>query len=169
MTAAADGDRAAVEPLFGALWPLAVAYATRMLGGDHALAEDCAQDALVALFGQLERFDRTRDALAWTLTHVTWQCRSARRRRTRLAEVPDAAAPVLASGGPAAATERDLVRAALAALATLPPRDIEVIIAALSDDDAGLRDALAPATFRKRLERAVGRLRSAWRARHGTI
>lgn len=169
MTAAAEGDRAAVEPLFQALWPLAVTYATRMLGGDGALAEDCAQDALVALFGQLDRFDRTRDALTWTLTHVTWQCRTARRRRTRRAEVPADAAPTGAHDGRAHAEERDLVRAALAALATLEPRDAEVLAAALADEATALRGALAPATFRKRLERAVGRLRSAWRARHGTI
>ena len=50
MADAADGDRAAIDPLFGELWPIAVAYATRFVG-DHALAEDCAQDALVRLFG----------------------------------------------------------------------------------------------------------------------
>src|SRR5277367_207052 len=87
-TAAADGDRAAVQPLFAALWPVAVRYATRMVG-DAALAEDCAQDALVALFGQLARFDRERDALGWALAIVTWQCRTARRRRERRAEVAD--------------------------------------------------------------------------------
>ena len=85
MTAAADGDRAAVEPLFAALWPIALGYATRFLG-DAALAEDCAQDALVKLFGQLDRFDRERDALTWALTHATWQCRTARRRRDRRGE-----------------------------------------------------------------------------------
>ncbi len=169
MTAAADGERAAVDPLFHALWPVAVAYATRMLAGDGALAEDCAQDALVAVFGQLERFDRTRDALTWTLTHVTWQCRTARRRRTRRAEAPAERAPAAAVDGRSLTVDRDLVRAAVAAIATLEPRDAEVIAAALFDDPAGIRDALAPATFRKRLERAVGRLRSAWKARHGTV
>jgi len=168
MTAAADGDRAAVDPLFHALSPLAVAYATRMLGGDRALAEDCAQDALVGLFGQLERFDRARDALTWALTHVTWQCRTARRRRTRRAEAPLAYAPEPGLDGRTLAEERDLVRAALAELALLEPRDAEVIAAALTDADA-LRDALAPATYRKRLERALTRLRSAWRARHDAV
>ncbi|HEY0987902.1 MAG TPA: sigma factor, partial [Kofleriaceae bacterium] len=67
MAAAADGDRAAIAPLFQALWPVVVGYATRLLG-DPALAEDCAQDALVQLFGQLDRYDRERDALTWALT-----------------------------------------------------------------------------------------------------
>lgn len=50
MAAAADGERAAIDPLFHALWPLVAGYATRFLGGDRALAEDVAQDALVRLF-----------------------------------------------------------------------------------------------------------------------
>ncbi len=169
MTAAADGERAAVAPLFHALWPLALAYATRMLGGDRTAAEDCAQDALVALFGQLDRFDRSRDALAWALAHVTWQCRSARRRRTRRAEAPVGAAPELARDGRELSEDRDLVRAALAEIATLEPRDIEVIAAAIGDDDDAIRATLEPATFRKRLERALTRLRAAWRSHHGEI
>ena len=38
MTAAAEGDRAAIDPLFHALRPLVTRYATRFLG-DPALAE----------------------------------------------------------------------------------------------------------------------------------
>ena len=73
MSAAADGDRAALDPLFHALWPPIVRYATRFLGGDASLAEDCAQDAIVKLFGQLARFDRERDALTWALAVTTWE------------------------------------------------------------------------------------------------
>ena len=166
MTAAADGDRAAVEPLFHALWPVAVSYATRFVG-DVALAEDCAQEALVRLFGQIDRFDRDRDALTWALTHVTWQCRTARRRVQRRAESSDASVE-RGFDGVAVAEERELVRAALATLETLPERDVEIIAAVLTDDDE-LRRAIAPATFRKRLERALGRLRTSWRSRHGTL
>jgi hypothetical protein len=53
-------------------------------------------------------------------------------------------------------------------LAALPARDRDVIIASIVDDDA-LRETLAPATFRKRLERALSRLRLSWRSRHGTL
>ncbi len=162
MTAAAEGDRAAIDPLFHALAPILRGYATRFLG-DPTLAEDCAQDALVRLFAQIQRYDRTRDALTWALAIATWECRTARRRIHRRNETPDL--PEAALDGAAVAEERELVRAALATLGSLAPRDLEVIAAALDDDDQ-LRARLAPATFRKRLERALGRLRLSWRSRH---
>jgi RNA polymerase sigma-70 factor (ECF subfamily) len=164
MTAAAEGDRAALDPLFHALWPVLLGYATRLVG-DPALAEDCVQEAIVRLFGQLDRFERDRDGLTWALTHTTWQCRTARRRVQRRAEEPPIDGAI---DGAAIAEERQLVRDALDALATLAPRDREVIAATLADDDE-LRRALAPATFRKRLERALARLRTSWRSRHGTL
>jgi RNA polymerase sigma-70 factor (ECF subfamily) len=167
MAAAADGDRTAIDPLFQALWPLTVGYARRFLG-DPALAEDCAQEALVRLFGQLDRYDRARDALTWALTHTTWQCRTARRRTERRGEIAVEAAPTASIDGASLAEDRELVRAALTALAALAPRDVDVISAAISDDDE-LRELLAPATFRKRLERALVRLRTSWRSRHGTL
>ncbi len=166
MTAAADGERAAIDPLFGALWPVAVRFATRFVG-DEALAEDCAQEALVRLFGQLSAYDRERDALTWALTHVTWQARTARRKRERRKEVSEARDHDVVDGA-ALVEEREVIRAALSTLETLAPRDIEVISAALTDDDE-LRRAVAPATFRKRLERAFARLRTSWRSRHGTL
>jgi RNA polymerase sigma-70 factor (ECF subfamily) len=167
MAAAADGDRTAIDPLFHGLWPLVVRYATRFVG-DAVLAEDIAQEALVGLFGQLARYDRDRDALTWALTHATWQCRTARRQRERRGEVCAEHGSPGAIDGASTMIERDLARAALGALETLPPRDIEAIVAAITDDDE-LRRAIAPATFRKRLERALARLRTSWRSRHGTL
>ena len=166
MTAAADGDRAALDPLFAALWPPVSGYARRFLA-DATLAEDVAQDALVKLFGRLDQYDRERDALTWALTFTTWECRTARRRLARRAETGEAA-PLALVDGAAIAEERELVRAALDTLDAMPARDREVIAAVLVDDDE-LRRSLAPATFRKRLERALGRLRTSWRSRHGTL
>jgi RNA polymerase sigma-70 factor (ECF subfamily) len=165
MTAAADGERAAIEPLFSALWPACVRYATKLVG-DASLAEDVVQDALVALFGQLARFDRERDALAWAFAIVTWQCRTARRRRDRRREVNSVNIDMNVNAVNIA--DRELIRHALAELDGLAPRDRDVIAAVIFDDDE-LRATLAPATFRKRLERALARLRTAWRSRHGTL
>jgi len=165
MTAAAEGDRAAIDPLFHALWPLVLGYATRLLG-DAATGEDCAQDAMVRLFGQLDRYDRSRDALTWALTHTTWQCRTARRRVQRRGETDELPEGVV--DGAAITEERALVRTALATLASLAPRDRDIIAAAIDESDE-LRRSLAPATFRKRLERALARLRTSWRSRHGTL
>ena len=169
MADAAEGDRAALTPLFHALWPVVVGYATRFLG-DRALAEDCAQDALVRLFAQLDRYDRERDALTWALTHAHWQCRTVRKKILRRGEVPEDAdgAEERSLDGRSLAEERELVRAALATLASLPARDVEVLTASLTDDDE-LRRSVSPATFRKRLERALGRLRTSWSSRHGTL
>lgn len=165
MTAAAEGDRSVLDPLFHALWPIVAGYAARFLG-DVALAEDAAQDTLVKLFSQLDRYDRRRDALTWTLAIATWECRTHRRKRHRRSEVPSP--PESTIDGVRLAEDRELVRSALVALDTLAPRDREVIAAALDDDDP-LRDTLAPATFRKRLERALGRFRVSWRSRHGAL
>jgi len=167
MASAADGDRAAIDPLFHALWPIIVGYATKFLG-DSTLAEDAAQDALVKLFAQIDRFDRERDALTWALTLATWQCRTARRTAQRRGETSIETLIEPVADGAKIAEERELVRAAVTTLATLAPRDVEILIAAITDDDA-LRCALAPATFRKRLERALARLRTSWRSRHGTL
>jgi len=166
MAAAADGDRTAIDPLFHALWPMVVGYATRFLG-DPVLAEDCAQEALVQLFSQLERYDRDRDALTWALTFAMWQCRTARKKVVRRGEVTVGTDQDGRSiDGNAVAIERELVRSALATLATLGPRDVEILVASLTEDDA-MRSTIAPATFRKRLERAVARLRTSWKDRHG--
>lgn len=165
MTAAAEGDRTAIDPLFHALWPLVTRFATRFLG-DAALAEDCAQESLVKLFGQIERYDRSRDALTWALTIVTWQCRTARRRIQRRGETPELPDEIV--DGVRLAEERELVHAALATLGSLASRDLEIIVATLVDDDE-LRATLTPATFRKRLERALARFRISWRSRHGTL
>lgn len=167
MAAAADGDRASIEPLFHALWPVVVDYA-RKLVGDATLAEDIAQDTLVQLFAQLERYDRSRDALAWALTLATWQVRTARRRVQRRGETCAEHAPFAQIDGAAIAEQRELVRAALATLVTLDDGDVDIIVASITDDEA-LRRVLAPATFRKRLERALARLRLSWRSRHGTL
>jgi RNA polymerase sigma factor (sigma-70 family) len=163
----ADGDRAAFDPLFDAVWPAVHALCRRALGEGNS--DDAAQETMVRVFGRAAEFDRERDGLAWILGVAAWQCRTERRTRQRRGEIAIDGAPD-PGGGPRpdeAALRRDLLAAAQDALGTLSDADVATITAAITDDPS-LREGIAPATFRKRLERALGRLRTAWRSRHGS-
>jgi RNA polymerase sigma-70 factor (ECF subfamily) len=159
-----EGDRSAIEPAFRALWPILSRFSARALGG-AAEAEDAAQQAIVKVFGQVAGFDRTKDAVAWTLTIASYECRTVRRRTGRRRE--DALDPP-AHGATeetpeAIAVQRELEQAARDVLGSLREEDARAILAAVGD----ARPA-GDATFRKRLQRALGRLRLAWRTKHGT-
>jgi RNA polymerase sigma factor (sigma-70 family) len=159
----AEGNRDAFQPVFVRLWPLLRGFAARCLPREEA--EDAAQEALLRIFSRAAEFDRQRQALPWVLGIAAYEIRSARRRRFRRREEPvdgsdeQAAADrspedsALASG-----LERELA----AALATLPPGDVATLLAYARDE----RPDLPAATFRKRLERALARLRDAWRLNH---
>ena len=74
--------------------------------------------------------------------------------------------PAAGISGEQEALRRDLLETASRLIAGLSPADAEVLLASFFD--AGGRPArLSPAAWRKRLERAVARLRIAWRDRHG--
>ena len=164
---AADGDRRALEPLFVRAWPAVRGFCARVVGPTDA--DDVAQETLIRVFAQLTAYDRERDALTWMFTIAAWQCRTATRRHHRRGELPITAAAAVASGGAPPdelAGRRELLAAAAAVLGTLSPTDASTLVAAWSDDDHA-RAALAPATFRKRLARALARFRAGWRSRHG--
>ncbi len=169
MTQLADGDRSAFHPVFTLAWPVMRAYAGSLL--HHAAdAEDAAQQALLRSFERASEFDPARDALSWLLGIVAYECRTLRRRRGRRREEPLDAASDRQARGPspeASLMTADLQRAAWNVLGSLPPHDIEVIVAALAETPE-LPTVGRDSTFRKRLERARRRLRSAWGAKHGT-
>jgi RNA polymerase sigma-70 factor, ECF subfamily len=161
----ADGDRAAFHPVFTLCWPLVRGFTAALLRGAPD-AEDVAQDALLRVFARASEFDRSRAALPWILGIAFHQCRTHRRRTLRRREdALTGAERVPSVGSPEADLLRgDLVRAAREVLASLPPLDMETLVAAL---DGAAPPGVAPATFRKRLERARERLRRAWKERHG--
>ena len=164
----ADGDRAAFPPAFTLLWPVTRALARSFLR-DEAGAEDAAQQALIRVFLRAAEFDAARPALPWVLGVVANECRTLRRKTQRRREGPleeADARPDPHATPEANATGRDLERAALAALDGLPAADVEAILTHIG---AAGRPDLPPATFRKRLERALKRLRRAWSERHGTL
>jgi len=159
----ADGDRAAFHPLFVRLWPLLRGFAGRCL--PPAEAEDAAQEALLRVFARAAEFDRGRDALSWVLGIAAYEIRTLRQRRRRRREHDDAALAARADPRPSpedAAVAADLERTLGAALATLRRGDAETLLAYAR----GERPDLPGPTFRKRVERALGRLRGAWRLNH---
>lgn len=166
----ADGDRRAFDPLFAELWPLLRAFCRRATGS-QADGDDAAQEALVKVFARASSFDPDQSAVSWVLAIAAWECRTVRKRATRRREhdlTRAADTPSTDRSIDDTIETRQLATAAGDLLAALDPRDTETILAALSGDPSE-RPSIAPATFRKRLERALARLRAAWRARHGAL
>jgi RNA polymerase sigma-70 factor, ECF subfamily len=166
LTALARGERAAFDPLFRRLWPLLRGFARRLLPAEEA--DDAAQEALLRIFRRASEFDPARDALAWTLGIAAWQVRThrtnARRRREEGAgALPEREDPAGSPEEQAAAGE--LAAALERALAELPPGDAATLLAYAREE----RPDLPGATFRKRVERALGRLRALWRIRHDSL
>jgi RNA polymerase sigma factor (sigma-70 family) len=163
MARLADGDRDAFAPLFDRLWPIVRAFAGRVLGHD-ADADDVAQRALVSVFARASEYDPVRDGLAWALGITAWECRTARRARERRRESRE---PIeLASPSPTpedAMITADILHAFDAVAGTLAPEDR----AALGIEDSN-ESEVAPATLRKRRQRALVRLRHAWSRLHGS-
>jgi DNA-directed RNA polymerase specialized sigma24 family protein len=156
----ADGDRGAFDVVFAGLWPLLVAVATRGLP-DARDAEDAAQQALLKVFARIVDLDRNRDGVAWAVTITAWEVRTLRKRRARRRE--DALGdldPRDADDPEATAVGRDLLAAVSALVGALSPLDQGALASALAGE--------APdETMRKRRQRALSRLRDAWRRFHG--
>lgn len=133
---------------------------------DDAAADDAAQSALLKIFARMSELDLERDALAWALGVAAYECKTLRKQAQRRRESGDAAldAQQTRERTPEeTASARELEDAALDAMGALRPIDIETLHAMMHD----LRPNVPPATFRKRLERALHRLQVAWRSRHG--
>jgi RNA polymerase sigma-70 factor (ECF subfamily) len=159
----ADGDRAAFRPVFDLAWPRVREVAARMMR-DTADADDAAQAAQIRLFERASEFDRARDAWAWIVGIVSYECLTLRKKRARRREHgSDAAATAVVDGTrnpEEQAMAGELEAVALSLLGTLAPDDRDTLRVALFGE--GER-TVAPATFRKRVERALVRLRAAWR------
>ena len=162
----ADGDRSAFESVYAVARPRVERLVHRLLAGDPDV-EDVAQRALIKVFERASEFDAGRGpALPWILGVAAWECRSHRKSRVRRREVPVEAPPERAATDcpERALLDAELEQALHAAIGTLAPADRETLLAALEHTR---RPDVPGATFRKRLQRALTRLKSAWRAEHG--
>jgi RNA polymerase sigma-70 factor, ECF subfamily len=160
----ADGDRDAFHPVFVRLWPLLRGFVGRHLPREDA--DDVAQEALVKVFARTAEFDPRRDALSWVLGVAAWEVRTSRRRRQRRREdpIPETLDRADAGAGPEeAAIDGERRRMADDALALLDPADAATLRAFLAEEPP----PVSGATFRKRVQRALARLRAAWRMSHG--
>lgn len=163
LTALARGERAAFDPVFERLWPLFRGFAGRSLPTGEV--EDAAQEALLRVFSRASEFDARRDALSWVLGVAAWQVRTIRTRVRRRREEQPETLPERADLAPspeAAAMTREASEALDRALAELSPSDAATLFAFAR----GERPDLPGSTFRKRVERALSRLRSRWRMDH---
>jgi RNA polymerase sigma-70 factor (ECF subfamily) len=163
MARLADGDRAVFTDLFHLLWPPIERFCRGFLKND-ADAADAAQEALQKVFERAAAYDKSRSAMPWALAIAGWECRTLARRRTRRRELSDENQPEPGtSDDEERLVQRELVDAAMGALGHLSDADREALIATYWDTAAPVTGA----TFRKRRERALDRLRSSFRRIYG--
>lgn len=166
LAALADGERRAFDPVYRMLWPLLVRFIAGV-SGDGSLAEEIAQRAMLKIFSRVVTFDRSRDALAWSMTIALNEYRSYRRTRANAPGALDDSAlvEVPANDTPEAIAIRDSLREAVREVLTaLRASDREAIVAAIYE---GLRPPVTGAAFRKRLQRALANARHVWKRRYG--
>lgn len=161
VTRLADGDRSAFTPAFQLLWPRVRDLCRSMLKNE-ADAADAAQQSLEKILTRSAEYDRTRPALPWALGIAAWECRTALRKRGRRRELAEELAPE-AEQSEEDFAERQLIQRAAQAMGQLSAMDQEALVATFFDEAA----SASGATLRKRRERAVTRLRDAFKRLYG--
>jgi RNA polymerase sigma-70 factor (ECF subfamily) len=163
MVRLADGDRSAFTPAFRALWPRVRDLCRSMLKNE-ADAADAAQQALEKILTRSATYDRSRPALPWALAIAAWECRTMLRKRTRRRELSEEFLPEQAgTESDDVFAERQLIERAVHVMGQLSPADQETLLATFLDQAA----SASGATLRKRRERALTRLRDAFKRLYG--
>ena len=165
MARLADGDREAFHPVFVVLCPLLRRFASRELRGPEA--EDVAQESLLKVFARASEFDRERDGLSWALGIAAYEIKTARRKQQRRREGSLVSAELDRRADPSPSPEDGAVARSLdevldETLRELRPLD-ETTLRAFASGER--QETVAGATFRKRVERALDRLRRRFRAK----
>ncbi|MBX2800058.1 MAG: sigma-70 family RNA polymerase sigma factor [Myxococcales bacterium] len=154
----ADGDRSAFDHVYATIAPKVDRVCARILG-PGADAEDAAQQALMKILVQCENYDPARGtALGWAMSVAIWEARTIKRKRGRRREDPLPTHPVaVASPTPEEhALQADLLCLIEEGMAQLQPLDRQTLQAQLTEH----RPDIPAATFRKRLQRAMLRLKT---------
>lgn len=157
-----DGDRSAFRPVFDFLQPLLRKFVSTQVA--PADCDDVSQAVLLRIFERATEFDPQLDALSWAFGIAAFEVRTTRNKTVRRREEP---AEVLQSlADPARSPEAQAEVAQLSAavrevLGTMDAADLDTLMR------VAMGERLPGATFRKRVERALGRLRLAWSEKHG--
>lgn len=163
VAALGEGDRSVFSAAFQLLWPPVLRLCHSMLRHE-ADAEDAAQQAMEKILSRSAEYDPTRPALPWALAIASWECRTLRQKRRRRREQAEIGAEQLATENlEELHLENHLVEAALVAMGTLSETDRETLLATFWEEAA----SVSGATLRKRRERALERLREAFRRLYG--
>ncbi len=163
MARLADGDRSVFTEVFKRLWPPTLRLCISLLRHE-ADASDAAQQAMQKVLERASDYDPHRPALPWALAVAAWECRTIQRRRGRRREAPeDAAGDIAGADTEDELVDRALTRAAVTALGELSDTDRETLISTFWDEAA----STSGPTLRKRRERALERLRGAFRRLYG--
>jgi RNA polymerase sigma-70 factor (ECF subfamily) len=159
----AEGDRSAFTRVFQILRPPVLRLCTSLLKNE-ADAADAAQQAMEKVLTRCSQYDRRRPALPWALAIAAWECRTLLRKKSRRRELSEEQAPEpLVEGSEDELAERQLMRAAVDALGELSGQDRDVLVATYWEE----APSVSGATLRKRRERALKRLRDAFRRLYG--
>jgi DNA-directed RNA polymerase specialized sigma24 family protein len=160
MARLADGDRSVFDEVYTVLWPIISAFCGRTLS--NADAEDAAQQALLKVFDQATQFDRERDVVTWALSIAVWEVRTIRKRyqRSKTSDLAECELPSAAENPELLTADRQIMGAALDVLGQLSAADQATLLATFSEEAP---EGVGGATFRKRRERAMTRLKTAWR------
>jgi len=131
---------------------------------NEADAKDAAQQSMEKILSRASSYDPSRPAMPWALAIAAWECRTLRQKRRRRRETPEELVKeATTAGGEDEIARRDLIHAALDALGHLSDSDKETLMATFWEESASTTGA----TFRKRRERAIVRLRDAFRRIYG--
>lgn len=162
MARLAEGDRSVFTPVFQALWEPTLRLCVRITGS-QADGADAAQAAMVRILERASEYDCKRPALPWALGIASWECRTLLARRRRRGETGEQLVRSDDGAAAQAQEQRLLLEAAMAAMGTLSEVDQQTLLATYGD----AAPSVAGATFRKRRERALARLRGAFRRLYG--
>jgi RNA polymerase sigma factor (sigma-70 family) len=163
-------DRAAFAVLFDHFAPRLNAYLLR-LGADGGTAEEIVQEVMVTLWRKAAQFDRAKSSVGTWLFRIARNRRIDGLRRDRSAAIDPEEPSVRPAAAEDPAAEIDARRReerVRAALATLPPEQVELIRLAffrgLSHSAIMEATGLPLGTVKSRIRLAFGRLRKALEA-----